>query len=104
MRDSQGKAEPRGKLMPPQFIFLLFIAVALLVIAVKSLVNIKEGEFAVVFRLGRLSHVQGPGLIVIVPFIDKVVRIRTDQIPNWGAMPPQELERKVKQMLASLID
>jgi regulator of protease activity HflC (stomatin/prohibitin superfamily) len=46
---------------------------------------LREYERAVVFRLGRFTGVRGPGLIVLLPFIDRVVkvdlRIYTDDIP-----------------------
>ncbi len=35
----------------------------------------REYERAVVFRLGRLIAVKGPGLIILVPFIDKMVKV-----------------------------
>ena len=46
---------------------------------------LREYERAVVFRLGRFQGVRGPGLIVLLPFFDRVVkvdlRIYTDDIP-----------------------
>jgi len=36
---------------------------------------IREYERAVVFRLGRLIGFKGPGLIILIPFIDKMVRV-----------------------------
>jgi regulator of protease activity HflC (stomatin/prohibitin superfamily) len=35
-----------------------------------------EGERLVVFRLGRLAVVKGPGLVVVVPVVDRGVRVR----------------------------
>src|SRR5664279_4949374 len=34
-----------------------------------------EYERGVVFRLGRLIDVKGPGLIIIIPIIDRLVRV-----------------------------
>ncbi|MCG3205065.1 MAG: Protein QmcA [Elusimicrobia bacterium] len=34
-----------------------------------------EYERGVVFRLGRLIDVKGPGLIIIIPFVDRMVRV-----------------------------
>ncbi len=52
---------------------LLILAVLFVIASIKI---IKEYERAVVFRLGRLlkSH-KGPGIIIIIPFIDKWVRV-----------------------------
>ncbi len=36
---------------------------------------LKEYERAVVFRLGRLVGVKGPGLIILIPIIDRMVRV-----------------------------
>ncbi|MCL4478893.1 MAG: slipin family protein [Deltaproteobacteria bacterium] len=55
------------------FIVVLF-AVLLLISGVKVL---KEYERAVIFRLGRLIGAKGPGILYIIPFIDKMIRIST---------------------------
>ncbi|NIM19813.1 MAG: slipin family protein [Candidatus Latescibacteria bacterium] len=36
---------------------------------------LKEYERAVVFRLGRLVGVKGPGLVILIPIIDRMVRV-----------------------------
>jgi len=36
---------------------------------------LKEYERGVVFRLGRLIPVKGPGLIIIIPFVDKLIKV-----------------------------
>lgn len=55
----------------PILVVLIFL-ILLIISAVKIL---KEYERAVVFRLGRLIGVKGPGIIILIPFIDKMVRI-----------------------------
>src|SRR6476620_8168432 len=40
-----------------------------------------EYERGVVFRLGRLIDVKGPGFIVLIPFVDRMVRIELRTIP-----------------------
>ncbi len=49
-------------------LFLLFILAS----AIKIL---REYERAVVFRLGRLIGVKGPGLILLIPVIDRMVKV-----------------------------
>lgn len=55
---------------------LIFLILMILIPAIKV---IKEYERAVVFRLGRLvtppKGPKGPGLVIIIPFIDKFVRV-----------------------------
>lgn len=36
---------------------------------------LREYERAVVFRLGRLAGVRGPGIIILIPIIDKMVKV-----------------------------
>ncbi len=66
---------------------LLIIAVLFVIASIKI---IKEYERAVVFRLGRLlsSH-KGPGIIIIIPFIDKWVRVSLRLIAM--DVPPQDV-------------
>ena len=65
---------------------IVFFVIILLANAIKVL---REYERAVVFRLGRLIGVKGPGLIVIIPFIDRVqvVSLRTVTLD----VPPQDV-------------
>lgn len=62
------------------------LAVALLAAAVKVL---PEYERGVVFRLGRIQHLRGPGLIVLIPVVDRLVRVnlRTQTYD----IPPQDV-------------
>jgi regulator of protease activity HflC (stomatin/prohibitin superfamily) len=57
---------------------LLAVTAAFLVFSVIKVLN--EWERAVVLRLGRSIGIKGPGLIVLIPFIDKSVRIDTRTI------------------------
>ncbi|MBT5535152.1 slipin family protein, partial [Candidatus Poribacteria bacterium] len=60
-------------------------AAAFIFVFVNTFRVLREYERAVVFRLGRFTGVRGPGLIVLLPFFDRVVkvdlRIYTDDIP-----------------------
>jgi regulator of protease activity HflC (stomatin/prohibitin superfamily) len=53
-------------------IVMLVVAVGVLASALRV---VPEYERAVVFRLGRMLGVVGPGLIFIIPFLDQVVRV-----------------------------
>lgn len=54
----------------------LFTLVALLIIVLPQVFKImREYERGVVFRLGKFHMTKGPGLIVLIPFIDKVERV-----------------------------
>jgi len=58
--------------MPAPILVIVVFVILLIFSAIKVL---KEYERAVVFRLGRLIGVKGPGIIILIPFIDKMVRI-----------------------------
>jgi len=51
---------------------VILFAIWILYMGIKIL---PEYERGVIFRLGRVIEVKGPGLIFIIPFIDKMVRI-----------------------------
>jgi regulator of protease activity HflC (stomatin/prohibitin superfamily) len=57
----------------------MFPSVAILIIAVLFLYSaikiLNEYERGVVFRLGRVIGAKGPGLILLIPMIDKMVRV-----------------------------
>ncbi|MFH1415335.1 MAG: slipin family protein [Elusimicrobiota bacterium] len=46
----------------------------LIILAASSLKILREYERGVIFRLGRFSKVKGPGLIFIIPLIDRMVK------------------------------
>ena len=68
---------------------IIFLAVAFLASAIKIL---REYERAVVFRLGRVIGAKGPGIIILIPFIDKMVRI--DMRTVTLDVPPQDVITK----------
>jgi regulator of protease activity HflC (stomatin/prohibitin superfamily) len=60
-----------GNMEPVLFGFIV-IVVIILASAIRIL---REYERAVIFRLGRFQGVKGPGLILLIPLIDKMVRV-----------------------------
>ena len=83
-------------------IFLLFIAVALVIIAAKSMAVVKETERLVVFRLGKLLRVDGSGLALLIPFVDKAVKVNIETIPKWRRLSKKELDEKVLEMASQV--
>jgi regulator of protease activity HflC (stomatin/prohibitin superfamily) len=55
----------------------LALAILLIVILSAAIKVLKEWERGVILRLGRLQPVKGPGLIFIIPIIDRVTRVDT---------------------------
>ncbi|MEM3849500.1 MAG: SPFH domain-containing protein, partial [Zestosphaera sp.] len=56
-------------------IVLLVVLVIIVALLNASIKIIREYERAVVFRLGRLVGAKGPGLIVIIPFVDNLMKV-----------------------------
>ena len=54
---------------------MIFIVVAAIIILANAIKVLKEYERGVIFRLGRYVATKGPGLFVIIPFIDKMVKV-----------------------------
>jgi regulator of protease activity HflC (stomatin/prohibitin superfamily) len=68
----------------------LLIGVVVLLALMKSTMRIaKEYERGVVFRLGRLRPLKGPGLFFIIPGVDRVTKV--DLRVNTLVVPPQEI-------------
>ena len=75
--------------LPLPLLVVIVLVVMLLASAIKIL---NEYERAVLFRLGRLRDIKGPGLIIIIPGIDKIVRI--DMRTITMDVPPQDVITK----------
>jgi len=52
-----------------------FLVIFLFILASASIKILREYERGVVFRLGRLIGAKGPGIIFIIPGVDKLLRI-----------------------------
>src|SRR3990167_6423115 len=70
-------------------IALGIIGLILLIILFNMFHIMREYERAVVFTLGRFWKVKGPGLIIIVPFIQQIVRVELRTVVM--DIPPQDV-------------
>lgn len=75
--------------MPFTMVFGLFFVIVFLASSVRIL---KEYERGVIFRLGRVLKAKGPGLIILIPIIDKMIKVdlRTVTLD----VPPQDIITK----------
>jgi regulator of protease activity HflC (stomatin/prohibitin superfamily) len=69
--------------------FVLGVVVLLVILAALSIKILREYERAVVFFLGRFQRVFGPGLIVIIPGVQQMVRV--DLRTVVFDVPPQDV-------------
>jgi regulator of protease activity HflC (stomatin/prohibitin superfamily) len=68
----------------------LIVIVVFLIFVLSSAIRIlREYERGVVFRLGRLVSVRGPGLILLIPVIDKMVKVSLRTVVM--DVPPQDI-------------
>jgi len=65
---------------------LLFLGLALASASVRVL---REYERGVVFRLGRLGALKGPGVVLLIPFVDRLERVSLRTVTLQ--IPPQEV-------------
>jgi regulator of protease activity HflC (stomatin/prohibitin superfamily) len=68
---------------------LVVIALFLLIFFGASIRILREYERGVIFRLGRLIAQKGPGLILLIPLIDRMVRVELRTVTL--NIPPQEV-------------
>ena len=91
-----------GAMMIPSLVAIPVVLFALLLIgaAVKIL---REYERAVVFTLGRFQKVKGPGLVLMIPFIQEMVRvdlrIQVIEIPTQDVISHDNVSMKVDAVL-----
>jgi regulator of protease activity HflC (stomatin/prohibitin superfamily) len=75
--------------MAIELLVIIFFFIFVLISSIKIL---NEYERAVVFRLGRYIASKGPGLIILIPFIDKMVRVSLRTVTL--DVPPQDVITK----------
>ncbi len=76
-------------IFPPQVLGVIFVVFLLLYFLASAIKVLKEYERGVVFRLGRVIPVKGPGLIIIWPIIDRLVRVSLRIVAM--DVPPQDV-------------
>jgi regulator of protease activity HflC (stomatin/prohibitin superfamily) len=79
---------------------ILFIMVPVIFATVKIL---REYERAVVFTLGRFQKVKGPGLVILIPYLQEMVRvdlrIQVIEIPSQDVISRDNVSMKVDAVL-----
>lgn len=82
------------------FIPLVLLVLFFMITALKVL---NEYERGVIFRLGRVIKTKGPGLIILIPIVDKMVRvtlrIMTLDVPNQDVITKDNVSIKVNAVV-----
>jgi regulator of protease activity HflC (stomatin/prohibitin superfamily) len=67
-----------------------FVVVLFVVILLGNAIRIlREYERGIIFRLGRLSGVKGPGIILLIPIVDRMVKVSLRTVVM--DIPPQDV-------------
>src|SRR5207247_4216078 len=79
--------------MTAVIVIVVVLAVLLVLFFVSAIRVMREYERAIVFRLGRLLDLpKGPGLFLLIPVVDRMVRVDLRTITL--IIPPQEVITK----------
>jgi regulator of protease activity HflC (stomatin/prohibitin superfamily) len=83
---------------------VIAIVVALAVLLLASAIKIlREYERAVVFTLGRYTGTKGPGLVLLVPFVQQMVRVDlrivVDEVPSQDVISRDNVSVKVSAVI-----
>ena len=84
---------------------ILYIVIAILVVAflAAAIRILREYERGVVFTLGRFTKVSGPGLIIIIPFIQQMervdLRVFVEDVPSQDIISKDNVSAKVNAVL-----
>ena len=68
---------------------IFFLIIFLIILASAAIKILREYERGVIFRLGRLIGAKGPGIIFIIPGVDKLLRISLRTVAL--EIPPQDV-------------
>jgi regulator of protease activity HflC (stomatin/prohibitin superfamily) len=87
----------------PFTIIIPVLVIAALVLISATVKILRQYERAVVFTLGRFQKVKGPGLVLLIPFIQEMVRvdlrIQVIEIPSQDVISRDNVSMKVDAVL-----
>jgi regulator of protease activity HflC (stomatin/prohibitin superfamily) len=75
----------------------IVVCVVAIVFFVSSIRVLREYERAVIMRLGKFVGVCGPGIVFLIPVVDKAKIVDLNkQIPEWRELPETVLDDRVQ--------
>ena len=88
--------------MIPAVLIVLLLLIGFYIVAA-SVKILREYERAVVFTLGRFERVKGPGIVLLLPFVQQMVRvdlrIQVIEIPSQDVISHDNVSMKVDAVL-----
>ena len=89
--------------MIPITSFLLFLVFLGIIVVANAIRIVREYERLVVFRLGRLVGQRGPGLVLLIPVVDRAVRVGlrivTLDVPSQDVITKDNVTVKVNAVV-----
>jgi regulator of protease activity HflC (stomatin/prohibitin superfamily) len=80
----------------------LIVVVAAVIAAVLSVRVVGEGQMLAVMRLGQFIGVRGPGMVWVVPLLDKTTRVDLErEIPQWRSLSTEQLTLEIERCLTT---
>lgn len=87
----------------PSIYLLSFLLIALFVILLSAIRILREYERAVIFTLGRFSNIAGPGLFILIPILQQMVKVdlRTivQDVPSQDIISRDNISVKVNAVI-----
>lgn len=85
------------------YVIIPFLLIVAFIVITASIKILREYERAVVFTLGRFQRVKGPGLVLLFPFVQEMVRvdlrIQVIEIPSQDVISHDNVSMKVDAVL-----
>jgi regulator of protease activity HflC (stomatin/prohibitin superfamily) len=78
--------------MEAAMVFLVIAIIFLIIILANAIRILREYERGVIFRLGRLIGAKGPGIIFLIPIVDRMVKVSLRTVVM--DVPPQDVITK----------
>ena len=78
--------------MPTPFTVIGVVVLFVIFILANAIKILREYERGVIFRLGRLIDTKGPGLIILIPIVDRIVKVSLRTVVL--DVPPQDIITK----------
>src|SRR5215472_11159235 len=89
------------------FTTVIVVAILVLMVVYASIRVLREYERGVVFTLGRYTGTKGPGLFLLLPFIQQMVRVDlrvvVDEVPPQDVISRDNVSVKVNAVIYSRV-
>ena len=80
----------------------LAVLVAAFILAILSLRVVREDERMAIIRFGRFVGIRGPGMVWVIPGVDRTTRINLERdIPRWRSLSTEQLTNEIERRLTT---